>query len=438
MSGVNVRLFLTQWGLNVFVRIPEDQFNATSGLCGNNNANSRDDSQGPDRTIHSNSDDFGSSWRVVRSHDSLFTRLVKSSHSNRPDVSHCQCTDQANTHAVSPSCDSQLIRQTKQLRADGYWLDISNQIESVSVLSGVPPYSADVMDMYDFKVVSLAADTPNFPTASGISESVANSHCRDELSNSNVAQKCHVTGREIDEIVTMCVEDVKWSDSLEQSQMLLPVLMQTCEMSVFSNFSLWSQSLDSTRTVSTILQSPPFTRTSLCSSDCTGHGDCVNNLCVCESGYTGSDCSARLDTAPRLFGFANNGVCDLNVESCPVVYLLGDGFVDSEMLQCMFYDGPDDIQADRTFGLFESQREVLCELLPPDKTEAINAIDVRVTVDGRRASNRITYIRYDSSCVECSEPGDCPIKARHAVHKAVDLRCLMQWCVVVLVTDLRD
>ena len=136
-------------------------------------------------------------------------------------------------------------------------------------------------------------------------------------------------------------------------------------------------------------------------------------MCVCESGYTGDDCSVQLNAPPRLFDFANNGVCDYNKEPCSLVYILGDGFINSKNLQCMVFDDPDDRQLQRTFTVFKSQREVYCNLTLSDKMKAIDAVDIAVTNNGGMASNRITYVRYDSNCVECSKLGDCPIKVRH-------------------------
>ena len=343
----------------------------------------------------------------------MFTRIVRSTGSTSDALLHCQCKSQTNSHVELPLCDTEMIYQLKRLRTAEYDNDISKRVGTVSTLSGIQPYSSDIADVYDFKVVSLSARVPSFPTESGITLARARTHCRNVLSSSIVARGCHV---DVDRIVPMCVDDVRWSDSLEQPRLLIPVLMQMCEASVFSNVSLWSQSFTPTTSLSSIFQPPTFVHSSLCLSDCSGHGRCVASQCVCDAGYIGSDCSFSSRVAPRVFGFANNGVCDLNVDSCPAVNVLGDGFIDSERLMCMFYDGPADRQAERTVGVFESRHEVICELRSPDKMKTIDAIDIRVTTDGRRASNRITYVRYDSRCVNCSRPGECAIKARHATH----------------------
>lgn len=46
-SGVTVLVITRDWGMSVYVTVPEDDNGKTSGLCGNNNGNAEDDMTGP-------------------------------------------------------------------------------------------------------------------------------------------------------------------------------------------------------------------------------------------------------------------------------------------------------------------------------------------------------------------------------------------------------
>jgi hypothetical protein len=424
LVGTIILVSVNNFGLNTFIRIPEDLYDSTDGLCGNNHTNPQNDIQGPNSNINT----FGSSWRV-RPQDSLFTRLILSSHSDTKNTLplYCQCISQSNRQQSS-LCDNQLIYQPKPLIANPDWLDISHQIKPVSSLSGVSTPSTDIADSYDFRVVLLPAGSPTFPTMSGITKSAARGHCR-SMFNSVTAREYHVP---VNQIIRMCVEDIMWADSLGHSQYLLSVLVHEYEMSILSQFLLWSQSDDTNYDLSTFLQPPSFLQAFLCLSNCSGHGNCVNTLCVCEPGYTGADCSMQLDNPPHLFDFANSGVCDYDMESCSLVYILGDGFINSKQLQCIIFDGIDNSQPHALSAVFISQREVHCNLTKSNKIKAIDAVSVAVTNDAKLASNRLNYIRYDSDCLRCSKPGDCPIKPGKCL---INNRCFMEndvnessWC----------
>ena len=38
----------------------------------------------------------------------------------------------------------------------------------------------------------------------------------------------------------------------------------------------------------------------VCPGACSGSGQCVNGVCICNSNYDGSDCSIHLTTSPKI------------------------------------------------------------------------------------------------------------------------------------------
>lgn len=45
--------------------------------------------------------------------------------------------------------------------------------------------------------------------------------------------------------------------------------------------------------------------------------------CVCEAGFTLSDCSARTDTPPEITVMKNKGLCDSSVSNCTKISVYG-------------------------------------------------------------------------------------------------------------------
>ena len=52
----------------------------------------------------------------------------------------------------------------------------------------------------------------------------------------------------------------------------------------------------------------------------------MTELCECEDGYHGDDCSLGDTAAPEIFLLAENGLCDLQYSHCEVVSVYGQGF----------------------------------------------------------------------------------------------------------------
>lgn len=55
----------------------------------------------------------------------------------------------------------------------------------------------------------------------------------------------------------------------------------------------------------------------LCPDDCTGNGNCVNGICVCNAGFIGQDC-AILNQCPK--GCSGHGRCTMGECQCDPAY----------------------------------------------------------------------------------------------------------------------
>lgn len=62
-SGATLRVEARNWGMSIYVTVPEDDNSMTEGLCGNNNGKSNDDFVGGDGQVKATDNDFVLSWR---------------------------------------------------------------------------------------------------------------------------------------------------------------------------------------------------------------------------------------------------------------------------------------------------------------------------------------------------------------------------------------
>ena len=63
--------------------------------------------------------------------------------------------------------------------------------------------------------------------------------------------------------------------------------MEECEEETLRNVTLWTADDNGN------LQPPQAVGDTLCPSDCSGNGGCVNSTCVCNAGFLSVDCSIR-------------------------------------------------------------------------------------------------------------------------------------------------
>ena len=70
----------------------------------------------------------------------------------------------------------------------------------------------------------------------------------------------------------------------------------------------------------------------LCPADCSGYGTCKDGKCTCDSGYYENDCSKDITKPPVLKAMLPS--CDVKKWPCKKISIVGDGYVDTNMLSC--------------------------------------------------------------------------------------------------------
>ena len=110
----------------------------------------------------------------------------------------------------------------------------------------------------------------------------------------------------------------------------MDVMQSSCEEVALRNVSLWKPDPSGNGT----LEPPMEIGNSLCPGQCNGNGNCVNATCICNKGYTSSDCSIKANARPKLHSIPLNGLCDKRARDCKRTRIVGSNFVDSENLTC--------------------------------------------------------------------------------------------------------
>lgn len=130
-------------------------------------------------------------------------------------------------------------------------------------------------------------------------------------------------------------------DALEQ-------LRWECRDQVYHNITLWEPQLGRQH------GTPPIgVLSSLCLNNCTALGSCdsgksnlsllpnwfplffrYTGVCLCERGFSGSDCGVNLNEPPLATHLDRSGVCDLRSRPCSELIVWGDRFADHSAIKC--------------------------------------------------------------------------------------------------------
>ncbi|KAL4219880.1 hypothetical protein ACF0H5_020291 [Mactra antiquata] len=66
-----------------------------------------------------------------------------------------------------------------------------------------------------------------------------------------------------------------------------------------------------------------------CPGNCSGHGDCIQGLCVCFEGFGTDLCLLLLSIPPILVEYGDEGLCDVSSGStCDFILIVSDGFIE--------------------------------------------------------------------------------------------------------------
>ncbi|XP_035682473.1 von Willebrand factor D and EGF domain-containing protein-like [Branchiostoma floridae] len=412
-SGAEVRTDAYNWGMNLHVKVPSDDFGKTEGLFGTFDHDSSNDFRASDETI-SDSNAFSWSWRIPAG-QSLFDSLPDNADTagqamtSRYDGSVlCACTTNG------PNCGDP---NTVPTFRNDFDIDITDTL--VQRRARGPRYlrSTRVTDKSTRAPFPVGANA-TWPTPSGITLENATVMCKEAAMTSPAFAACAMLSNvDVFSGVEDCVEDIKLTDNLAFLQQAAMLMEELCREEALKNVTLYDQKDEN----STALP-PSFVGSSLCPGRCSLRGQCVNATCHCDTGYTSSDCSVDMTKPPALVAVRHGHTCDVRSGVCDVIGVVGDGFLDSRSLRCHVERHTDTARGRQRSALpataaFMSFREVECTVDQdvliidgnPDENTGIPVSNVTVAIsnDGRLNSDMLQVTIYDSYCQECDETGVC-------------------------------
>ncbi|XP_065827350.1 uncharacterized protein [Oscarella lobularis] len=441
-SGAAIKVDASFWGMSVYVRVSEEDHGKTKGLCGNNNGDKSDDMIGSDEVMYAKDPGsiakkaFIDTWRVSEKENLFDSSVVEGLEEggntdieNNPTINKfCAC--EGPTKSILSACPNRPIVIQAKAFAGNQWTEVGQDLRSKRAVAGpddVPTDEDDVDDDYDF-VFDPTAEPPvfRFPTPNNITERAAVDECSRVLTASPVAKACiedGVINTISNDTIASCVEDIKLSDDLSTASAYLDSVLQQCEESLANDVDYWKPNITITNDTSVDASQiflaqpslPPIIASSVCPRDCSNRGQCVNSTCICETNFTGPDCSIDSNAAPTLITFTNDGLCDRRLKPCRTAFVVGEGFLNNENLSCIV-ERQETGEEFQVFSQFQSIYEVTCALplsrVQPEEsveveTEPVDHLSVRVTVDGRVFSNALAYSAFDSVCYDCPEAGSC-------------------------------
>ncbi|KAL4220374.1 hypothetical protein ACF0H5_020779 [Mactra antiquata] len=415
--------------LNIFIMVPGTFMEDTEGICGYFDGDENNDIRRSNGHTDPRSGDksaFMESWRIPHG-QSLFERAVPLSLSQQ---THCSCKANMTT---SQQCGQPIpSRPHIQILCKS-----CSQVTPPLPLSTRPPTTTTTTATTTTTPTTTPAPvvTTNVPTTPVVTKAPTNKPTTQAqstttkvpeptLSRSKATQICFMTLNkyqsaldcinnkdqvEFTDIVDMCVKDVQLTGDEGMWVSALQTLMEGCAFrELIKNNATFSL--------------PPSAQT--CPGACSGNGNCVNGVCICDADFDGTDCSFNTSAVPTFDGF--NGLvnnCDMRSGNCYNPVAIGSNF-HSEATQCYAMD----IQFDEkgqplkmsstpssTPTDFQSSHHVSCQL----PTDTLFGQDVAlkgymVTLSNNNGAtmsyNEEMYIIYDSKCIMCDTDNKCTVK----------------------------
>jgi len=368
-SGSYMRVDAYGWGMNVYVTAPGQDYNRTVGLCGNNNGRPGDDSPAyviwherdlfPDQRLGSRQD----LWSWYPSSTSVSPTLP-------PYAEECSTLDVPYLNPVLSNPDGQDI--TNLLRND----------PNPGPLTLAP-------------VVIATTTTTSVPgtTAASITIEAATQICLTAINSSALARDCgplFVRNGDItwlDRYVSGCAED---TSLLGVNPAWVAAAMQDMQSQCASLAAAFQLTLSSSFCPTTT------------SSPCSGNGRCVNNTCICNTPFSGSDCTIDTNSPPAITSLSASA-CDVKgIRPCPdgSIAVTGTNFLHSANLSCRFNNTI-------VRAMYMGNREIWCAFPRFTLAAAQENLLVSVSNNGVLWSNALPVTYYDSNCVLCDFANGC-------------------------------
>lgn len=246
-------------------------------------------------------------------------------------------------------------------------------------------------------------------------------YCDLYLSSNNITMACAdipVFNTLYQALVQLCKEDIKDTADTYRVQEHVDILRLTCRNELRWNTTLWHYDFTNSKYLLS-----PSRMSQLCPGNgCSGHGMCLSSgTCLCDSGYVSADCSLHTggDAQPEALYIKNNGLYDAattnSSASLPMATVVGRGFIDNAYLSCQFTI-ESTAESYMQPAIFLSNDTVQCVLPNASPTLVLVAYNVSViNVDIGYATNSLTFVFFDSRCLNCSGSGSAACTAQNDV-----------------------
>ncbi|XP_076346447.1 von Willebrand factor D and EGF domain-containing protein-like isoform X2 [Tachypleus tridentatus] len=250
----------------------------------------------------------------------------------------------------------------------------------------------------------------HWPTPSGRTKEQIVNLCTDVLTNSTIAHACsQYLEKHMLEAIGICVLDVALTDDPDWAKYSIPLLESRCEEEILR------QHADLTKDEKEFhLQD--IIRAVSCPEGCNGHGQCVQENCLCHKDYYGIDCSLYRGSE-EIFTLKEAGIeglCDDFTSSCSQVRVTGSNFKASLTLSCKvtlvkFDNNTGDFHIAGISSVLSASyldnQTIQCPL-PDTDEEKVTAgpeitWEIKISSDNVEFSSPVFVTVYNSSCQSC-------------------------------------
>ncbi|XP_035827995.1 uncharacterized protein LOC118477191 [Aplysia californica] len=397
--------------LNVLIIASATDFNNTKGLCGLYDGDKDTMLTKRDGTVYDSievrPDEFSLSWRVDVT-ESLYTGFCGTLEFEPKVMTLCDCQG---TYNGTCQDGGELITCSRTDDHFNYWkgedITLDLQERSQSPMCEVSKSVGQAAtDKFEYDPDQNAGDA-SWPTASNITEPMAEAFCGDVILNDIIGAACNqIIPDTVKYAVQACVKDIQISDDRSWAQSALSTVLSVCRYELFNNPAHWVNSTGTLSINSTFIGG-------MCFNQCSQHGPCVDGVCDCEDGYGLADCSVNTADSPDIYMLENDGLCNIQDSSqrpCDSVLVTGRVYAFSEQLKCRLQpikitesDTEDDGKPVTVQAEYFSFHEITCPL-----PEA-RSYRIQVTNNNVNFSDSSTFTLYHPRCHDCSSSGVCKL-----------------------------
>ncbi|XP_021376204.1 von Willebrand factor D and EGF domain-containing protein-like isoform X1 [Mizuhopecten yessoensis] len=397
--------------LNVYLKVPTDDFGNSEGICGTYDGNPKNDRLGSDGLQHPNSTDFANSWMVQPGYSLFDNPPLRSTAFDHNNVNFCQCDSTTSQGICTKSKATNPLAQNvgkKPRRHTGTF--------QWGQPRGHQDYPKETRMRRNLKQVTIKRKQRTAVTRSGMTEDMARKTCTDTIRESMLSTRCQsvMPAVFVNRLIHACVEDMMVSDSDMFNIGYMNAFDFQCQDTVLRDVSVYAIGSHGMRIP------PADVTTHLCPNQCSRRGTCHEGTCTCQIGYTGADCSVQAGVIPVISHIRGDGLCDVRDRKCMKVQVIAEHLIPGPELKCRYKKSEIGDSGLSPYGpyidvpaSFTSFLEVECSLpesVVLTKDSPTDAFIMSVTTDGILFSSEHTFIVYDGSCQNCDTSGNCTLK----------------------------